>query len=81
MIVELAILIIVGLLMVFIFKFVKRLVVFIVNSVLGLLALFGFNYLFDSNVVINVWSILITGVSGFIGFFIVLITHYLGVAF
>lgn len=52
-----------------------------INSVVGFLALFGFNAMFDVAIKINLWSILITGVGGSIGFVVILILHFLGLAF
>jgi len=56
-------------------KFFKKLLFFVLNSVVGLLALFGFNQLFGASIPINLWSILITGIGGVFGFFVVLILH------
>ncbi|MAG38767.1 hypothetical protein CMO90_01640 [Candidatus Woesearchaeota archaeon] len=81
MIVEVAVLIIVALVMLLIFKFLKRIVFFVLNSVVGLLALIGFNQFFDTTVTINVWSLVIAGIGGSIGFAIIIIIHYFGLAF
>ncbi|MBC8501215.1 MAG: pro-sigmaK processing inhibitor BofA family protein [Nanoarchaeota archaeon] len=81
MIVELAILIIVAFVMVLIFKFFKKVIFLILNSIVGLLALFGFNSLFNAEVSINIWSVLVAGIGGSIGFVVIIILHYLGLAF
>jgi hypothetical protein len=47
----------------------------------GLLAFFGFNHLFNADLAINVWSVLIVAVGGSIGFVVVVVLHYLGLAF
>lgn len=60
--------------------FVKRLIAFFINSIIGLLALVGWNYLFDP-VVINIWSVLLTAFLGVFGLIIVVGLHYLGVLF
>jgi len=81
MIVELAILIIVAFVTVLIFKFFKKVIFLILNSIVGLLALFGFNSLFNAEVAINIWSVLVAGIGGSIGFVVIIILHYLGLAF
>ena len=65
------------------FGLVKRFVVLVLNSLIGLFALQGFNLLFAQNnpVVINFWSVLITAIGGIIGFAVVVAFHFLGVAF
>ncbi len=61
--------------------FFKRFLFLIVNSIIGLFALIGFNQVFGSGVEINVWSLLITGIGGILGFGIVIALHFLGLAF
>ncbi|MBU1202275.1 MAG: pro-sigmaK processing inhibitor BofA family protein [Nanoarchaeota archaeon] len=81
MIVEIIAFLVVALIMFFLFKSFKKIIVFVINSVVGFLALFGFNAMFDVAIKINLWSILITGVGGSIGFVVILILHFLGLAF
>ena len=81
MIVELIALIIVVFVMFILFKSFKRIIIFVINSIIGLLALFGFNAMFDVAIKINVWSFLITGIGGSIGFIVILVIHFLGLAF
>ncbi|MBU1199474.1 MAG: pro-sigmaK processing inhibitor BofA family protein [Nanoarchaeota archaeon] len=78
---ELIALVIVVILLLLFFKLVKTVIILIINSVLGLFALFGFNFLFNETIAINVWSVLITAVGGLIGFIIVTAAHFLGWAF
>lgn len=52
-----------------------------VHAVVGILALLIFNYVFNAEIAINLYSILITAVGGIIGFFTVLAVHYTGIAF
>jgi len=73
--------IVVACIILFLFIFVKRIILFIINSIVGLLALIGFNVVFHAGIQINIWSVLITGIGGVIGFLIVLGMHYLGWAF
>jgi len=81
MIVELSILIIVVLFIGFIFKFLRKIIYLVINSIIGLLALFGYNMLFTQNVAVNIWTMFIVGLGGSVGFIIVLVFHYLGLAF
>ena len=78
---ELVALLIVICIIVLIFIVVRNVLFFIINSVIGFFALFGFNYLFNAGVEINWWSVLITAIGGLIGFVIVISSHYLGWAF
>ena len=59
-------------------KVFKRLFLFILNSIVGLLALFGFNQIFSTEINITIWTIIITGVGGIPGFILVLILHFFG---
>lgn len=54
----------------------KKIVVLIFNSIIGLLALFGFNSIFSPDITINVWSVLITAIGGAIGFIVLVVLHY-----
>lgn len=72
---------IVALIVFLMFLIFKNVVMLIINSVIGLFALFGLNALFDVGVKVNIWSVLITAIGGIIGFAIVLILHFLHVAF
>lgn len=60
--------------------FVKKMIIFLINSVIGLFALMGWNYLF-SPVVINVWSVLAVALFGIVGLVGVVGLHFLGVLF
>lgn len=74
-------LIVVVLIILLLFKIVKRVFILVINSVIGIFALIGFNYLTQTGVAINFWSVIITAIGGIIGFAIVLGCHYLGWAF
>jgi hypothetical protein len=63
---------------IFAFMLIKNVLFFIINSVIGFFALFGFNYLFNAGVTINIWSVLITAVGGIVGFIVIVGCHYLG---
>ncbi len=60
------------------FMIIRNVLFFLINSVIGFFALFGFNYLFNAGVTINFWSVVITAVGGIIGFIVVVGLHYLG---
>lgn len=78
---ELLALIVVVIIVLLLFRIIKKLFIFIISSVIGMFALFGFNYLFYADVAINFWSIIITAIGGIIGFAVVVGMHYLGWAF
>ena len=59
----------------------KKFLLLLISSVIGLFALFGFNFLFQTGVNINFWSVIITAIGGIIGFGIVIGMHFLGWAF
>jgi hypothetical protein len=73
--------VVVACIILFLFIFVKKVLLFMINSVVGILALIGFNSVFHAGIAINIWSVLITAIGGVIGFVIVLGMHYLGWAF
>lgn len=64
-----------------VFKLVKKFFILLINSIIGLFALMGFNFLTNAGITINFWSIIITAIGGIIGFAIVLGMHFLGWAF
>jgi hypothetical protein len=59
----------------------RKMIVLLVNSLIGIFALLGFNLVFSASVQINFWSVLITAVGGVIGFMVVLLAHFLSIAF
>jgi hypothetical protein len=73
--------IVVACIILFLFIFVKKVLLFIINSIVGILALIGFNVIFHAGIDINLWSVLITAIGGVVGFVIVLGCHFLGWAF
>jgi hypothetical protein len=74
---EIIALLVVICLVVFAFLVIRNLLLLIINSAIGFFALFGFNYIFNAGVTINIWSILITAIGGIIGFIVVVGCHYL----
>ena len=62
--------------------FVKRFLIFLFNSLLGLFALMGWNVLFPSlAITINIWSVLLVALFGIVGLIFVLVFHFTGIAF
>ena len=74
-------LVVVVLIILLVVKLAKRVFILIINSVIGIFALIGFNTLLNANITINFWSVIITAIGGLIGFLIVIGMHYLGWAF
>ena len=73
----LAIIVILVLVAIFVFK---KLVALAINSVIGFFALFAAKILLPA-LEINTWSVLITAIGGIIGFLAVLVMHLTGIAF
>lgn len=80
MLVEITILIIAILSVIVLFRAVKEFLPLIVNSLGALIVLFILNY-FSFGILINIWSILIVAVGGFAGLVLVVLLHFLGIAF
>jgi hypothetical protein len=78
---EIIALVIVIILVVLFFWLIKKTFILAINSVIGLFALFGFNFLFNAGIEINIWSVLITAIGGIIGFIIIVAAHFLHIAF
>jgi hypothetical protein len=74
-------LLIVLLLVLVLFGIVKKVFILAINTVIGIFALIGYNALFNAGIQINFWSAIITAIGGIFGFIIVLIAHYLHIAF
>lgn len=67
--------------LVVLFRVVKNIGALIVNAVIGVILLVGLNFFLSPPVVINFWSILISAIGGILGVILVLILHFLGIAF
>ena len=70
-----------ALVILFVFFFGKGLVWLIVNSIIGIVALFLVNILPVVNIPINVWSVLIVVFGGIPGFILLIILDVLKIAF
>jgi len=60
--------------------FLRKLLVLVINSVIGFFALFAAKLILP-DLAINFWTIIITAVGGIIGFLAVILLHIFGVAF
>lgn len=67
--------------LVVLFRVVKNIPALIGNAVLGIIILVVLNLFLSPPVVINIWSILISAIGGIAGVIIVLVLHFLGIAF
>ena len=81
MIIELLALLLIAILVILLFKIFKKIIIFIFNAIIGLLALFAFNFVTGAHVVINFWSVVIVAIGGLIGFIVVILLYLLRVAF
>ena len=63
------------------FQFLKNPVYILTNSVVGLAVFLLLNGVYSLGIAINLWSILIVGFGGIAGLLMVLVLHYLGIAF
>jgi len=59
----------------------KNILVILANSIAGLLVLLGLNWFFEFDIAINLWSLLAVGIGGFVGLIMVVVLHFLGIAF
>ena len=66
---------------VILFRALKSLPALIVNAVIGVIVLWLLNLFLSPPVAINIWSILISAIGGLGGIVIVLVLHFLGLAF
>jgi inhibitor of the pro-sigma K processing machinery len=67
--------------LVVLFRVVKNIGALIVNAVIGVVILWLLNLFLSPPVVINIWSVLISAIGGILGVIIVLLLHFLGIAF
>ena len=79
--IELGTLLVSAFLLFLIIRFLKEPMLIIANSILGLLAFFILNAYLHIGIVINIWSILAVAFGGLAGFLLVLLLHFLGMAF
>ena len=80
MLVEIVLIILVILSAIVIFRAVKKLLPLVLNSIGALIVLWILN-LFGLGIAINIWSIVIVAIGGFVGLLLVVLLHLLGIAF
>lgn len=61
--------------------FLKNLLLIFFNSILGIVAFFVLNAVFHIVIPLNFWSIAIVATGGLGGLLLILILHFLGLAF
>ncbi len=61
--------------------FFRRPMALIFNSIAGIISFFLLNTFFDLGIVINFWSVAIVALGGIGGVILVLLLHFLGIAF
>ena len=65
-----------------VFMFAKHLVKWVINSIIGVFALLGWNVIFwGIPLAVNFWSVLLVAVGGIVGLIIVVLLHFLFGAF
>jgi len=80
MLVEIILVILAILAAIVIFRAMKQLWPVIVNSIGALILLWLLNFI-GLKIAINIWSILIVAIGGFVGLLLVILLHLLGIAF
>ncbi|MEW6722768.1 MAG: pro-sigmaK processing inhibitor BofA family protein [Candidatus Micrarchaeota archaeon] len=63
------------------YYFIKNFAVILANSVFGLVSFILLNSFLGLGIPIDIWTIGIVGIGGFGGLIVVLILHFLGLAF
>ena len=59
----------------------KKLILFLINSFIGLVLLVLVNLIPGISIQVNTWSILVAGIGGIVGVIILILLSYLGIAF
>lgn len=80
MIIEFSLLTVMFIIVVLVAIFLRKLLVLVINSIIGFFALFAAKLILP-DLAINFWSIIITAIGGIIGFIAVIVLHLFGVAF
>ena len=63
------------------YKLLKHIIKLAINSIAGIIILFLLNLIFGLGIPINIFTILIVALSGLGGVVLILILHFLGLAF
>ena len=81
LLVEIGAVILAGVILYILYRLLKELVKLAINSIAGIVLLFLLNLLFGLGIPINIFTIVIVALSGVGGVFLILILHFLGLAF
>lgn len=79
--IELGTLLVALFLLYFLIRFLKNPLHIIANSIGGILIFFILNFVFNLQIPINIISVAVVGLGGMFGVFLVLLLHFLGLAF
>lgn len=79
--IELGTLLVALFLLYFLIRFLKNPLHIIANSIGGILIFFILNFVFNLQIPINIISVAVVGLGGIFGVFLVLLLHFLGLAF
>jgi hypothetical protein len=79
--IELGALLVACLLLILIIRILREPMLILANSVIGILAFFILNAYFHLGIAINFWSVVAVALGGVAGFLLVLLLHFLGIAF
>lgn len=63
------------------YHFMKSIAPIVLNSIAGILVFLFLNWFFNLGIPINIWTVAIVGIGGFIGLVVVLFLHFFGIAF
>jgi hypothetical protein len=80
MIIEIVVLLLAVLAVIVIYKVVKAIIPLVLHAILALIALWLLN-VFGLNIAINILTVLIVAIGGFVGLALVVLLHVLGIAF
>jgi hypothetical protein len=81
LLIELIVVVVAMVVLYLLFQLVKEIAPLILNSIAGLIVFFILNIVFGLGIPVNFWSILAVALGGFVGLLLVLILHFLGLAF
>lgn len=79
--IELGALLAACLLLILIIRILREPLLILANSIIGIVAFLVLNSFLHLGIVINVWSVLAVALGGLAGFLLVLLLHFLGLAF
>jgi hypothetical protein len=81
LLIELAVLAVAIILLYILFKILKEVIVLLANSIAGIIILFLLNIIFGLGIPINIFTLGIVALAGVVGLIVILVLHFLGIAF